>query len=225
MTGFYILVDFTYYTITEFLISLPIQIITIITINVLLIDCFVCVAISMTIVYYFLLKITSINKMLNNLVISKHQNLLINSTQTIYYYITEHHNICKTFNKFNNCWKRLYLTFFLTIVPVSLTFLHQLLFENIIVTVRMIYVIALIGIYNVLFLINYLLGLYSLRLHKMCKKLPRLQWHINVWPFRMRFKLKLLMCFERLSSNRKLGVNIGSYAVMTFPTFSKVCIV
>ena len=38
----------------------------------------------------------------------------------------------------------------------------------------------------------------------------------------MRFKLKLLMCFEKLSSDRKLGMSIGSLGVMTLPLFSKV---
>ncbi len=40
----------------------------------------------------------------------------------------------------------------------------------------------------------------------------------------MRTKIKLLTCFERLSSERKIGFSIGSIAVMTFPLFSQVYI-
>ncbi len=38
-------------------------------------------------------------------------------------------------------------------------------------------------------------------------------------------KIKLLACFERLSSNRKIGFSIGSIAVVTFPLFYKVIVV
>jgi hypothetical protein len=40
----------------------------------------------------------------------------------------------------------------------------------------------------------------------------------------MRTKIKILSCFERLSSERKIGFSIGSIAVMTFPLFSQVYI-
>jgi hypothetical protein len=62
----------------------------------------------------------------------------------------------------------------------------------------------------------------SSKIHKGAKRLSRFQWKINGWPFRTRTKIKILITFERLSSDRKIGFTIGSLAVMTFPLFYRV---
>jgi hypothetical protein len=62
----------------------------------------------------------------------------------------------------------------------------------------------------------------SSKIHKTGKRLSRLQWKINGWPFRARTKIKILTTFERLSSDTKIGPSIGSLVVMTFPLFYRV---
>ena len=137
-------------------------------------------------------------------------------------YMYEHNDICVTYRPFNSYLKNLYLILQLTIIPVSLILLHNIIFENIIINVRILYSIVLINMYFILFGVQFMFALYSQRLHKMCKKLSQLQWRINGWPFRMRFKLKLLIYFERLNSSRRLGMSIGPIIVMTFPVFAQV---
>ncbi|XP_054166217.1 uncharacterized protein LOC128963728 [Oppia nitens] len=69
---------------------------------------------------------------------------------------------------------------------------------------------------------NYLMAYLSSKFHQMCKPLARIQWRLNSRSFGLRFKLKLLAYFERLSCNRKIGLNVGPFGAMTFPMFQLV---
>ena len=215
----YMAIVYTFYTFKQFLLAFVFQMITVLTTCLLFMDALVSAAIFLVVTYYFRLKINSINNLLVNVSVNNRYLVPI-----INKYITDHDAFCNTIQKFNNFFKDLYLVFIITVFPVSLIVLHSVLFEELLYFLRLFYVVTLVFVFVCLVGIQFLLASNSTRTHKMCKKLSRLQWRINGDVFRIRFKLKLLQCFERLSSDRKLGASIGPLGVMTFPLFYKVCL-
>ena len=145
------------------------------------------------------------------------------NTAIIDKYIKYHQMICIQFKLMNKCVTVINYTMMFIFIPDTLILLHQLFFDPLNGFIKVLFVLTLVMLYMPLIGAQFMFALHSKRLHQMCVKLSRLQWRVNGWPFRMRFKLKLLICFEKLSSDRKLGANIGSLGVMTFPKFYKVC--
>ena len=135
-------------------------------------------------------------------------------------YLSEHDYLCKQVTIFNNYWQHVYLLFLMTIVPLSLIILHQLLFANYNSFQNAFILMSLLCAYTILFGVQYFLAQFSVKIHKMYRKLSRIQWSLNG----LRFKLKLLNRFERLSGRKKIGISIGSLIIITFPVLSKVCI-
>ena len=170
--------------------------------------------------YYEHLRIENIN----NHVKSVYDGLDRNKVHRAVKAFTEEHNrYCTHINAVNMYWKNMYLAFFATIIPINLTILHQLLFEDIPIQLRLFFFVCIFGSNILLFGVQYCFALYScLKIHSMYAKLSRLQWCLNGYPFRMRIKFKLIMCFERLTSTKhRIGFTMGSI-VYTMPLFAAV---
>jgi hypothetical protein len=171
--------------------------------------------------YYFGVRVEKINKIINDLIVSNqmsgHQ-----ISSAIKLFICEHNQICTQLSNYNQFWKKLYFSFIFTIIPMNLCFLHQFLFENLKFYIRAVFGFSIVIQLIVIFFFQFLIASISSKIHKTGKRLSRLQWKINGWPFRTRTKIKILTTFERLSSDRKIGFTIGSLAVMTFPLFYRV---
>ena len=102
--------------------------------------------------------------------------------------------------------------------------MHQLLFEDIPLHLTLYYVACIICTDSLLFGVQYCFALYSVKIHSMYAKLSRLQWCLNGYPFLMRIKMKLIMCFERLTSTKhRIGFTMGSI-VFTMQLFAMVTI-
>ena len=138
-------------------------------------------------------------------------------------YIRDHNKLANKVMKLNNFWKSYILTMVMTVSPISLILLDQVLFENGDTLTKIVYIFALFFCYLLLFILQYFLASFSAKMPKMCKKLSHFQWIFKRRFFSLGFKLKLLMYFERLSSKqKKIGFSVGSLAVVTFPLFSGV---
>ncbi len=173
------------------------------------------------IVYYFRVRAENINKIIDDLIdsnqMSGHQ-----ISSAIKSFICEHNQICTQLFNYNQFWKKLHFVFIFTVIPMNLNSLHQFLFENMEFYMRAVFGLSILIQLIVIFFTQFLIASLSSKVHKTGKRLSRLQWKINGWPFRARTKIKILTTFERLSSDRKIGLSIGSLAVMTFPLFYKV---
>jgi len=201
--------------------SLFIQIITWIYLIIFGINSLITTTFVYLISYYFNLKTNKMNRNLNVLLNSKRLNSYQVSI-TVKSFIFEHNQICVQISSFNKFWKKLYLIFVFTVIPMSLCFLHQFLSEEIELFVRFYIGFAVLVEFVVIFFFQFMIASISSSMHKSVNNLSRLQWAMNGWLFRTRTKIKLLACFERMSSKRKIGFSIGSLAVMTFPLFYKV---
>jgi hypothetical protein len=173
------------------------------------------------IAYYFGVRAKKINKIINDLIdsnqMSGHQ-----ISSAIKLFICEHNQICTQLLNYNRFWKKLYFSFIFTIIPMNLCLLHQFLFEKLIFYNKAVFGFSILIQLIFIFLVQFMVASLSSKIHKTGKRLSRLQWKINGWPFRARTKIKILNTFERLSSDRKIGFTIGSLAVMTFPLFYRV---
>jgi hypothetical protein len=170
--------------------------------------------------YYFCLKSQKINDSIKGLVNDNQHNIL----RTIKLALIEHNELCSEIHNHNMITKKLYMYAVFNNIPINLFMLHQYLFEDLKFYVQIIVVFIITMQSLVIFVFQYYFASLSTSIHKPLKILSRLQWNLNGWPFRMRTKMKLLSCIERLGSNRKIGLTIGSIAVMTFPLFSQVYI-
>jgi len=170
--------------------------------------------------YYFCLKSQKINDSIKGLVNDNEHNIL----RTIKLALIEHNELCSEIHSHNKITKKLYMYAVFNNIPINLFMLHQYLFEDLKFYVQIIVVFIITMQSLTIFVFQFYFASISASIHKPLKILYRLQWNLNGWPFRMGTKIKLLSYFERLSSNRKIGVTIGSIAVMTFPLFSQVYI-
>ncbi len=184
----------------------------------LVINSFLTLALVYIIQYYLYLKIRNMNENIANLL----KNKKINSIESIKSALIEHNGICEEISDLNKISKSLYFTFVFVMIPINLLLLHQYLFEDLKFYIKIGALFLIIVQSIAIFFFQFYFASCSASMHKSVKILAKLQWKINGWPFRTRTKIKLLACFERLSSNRKIGFSIGSIAVMTFPLFYKV---
>ena len=167
--------------------------------------------------YDFHLRVNQLNDWFKT-VISKTNEKLID--KMVNKYMTEHNRLCIKLNNLNQFWKNIWLLLLLTSFPATLALLHQVLFEDLDLILRIIFILTILTFYSVIFIVQYLLASLSAKMHKMCKTLSRIQWTLKG----LRHKLKVLTYFERLSSSqRRLGISIGSMAAITFPLFAGVC--
>ena len=137
-------------------------------------------------------------------------------------FINEHHRLCCRVNKFARIWKDAYLAGILAECPTTLVILHLVLFETMDYYMTIMYIIALIDAYVILFVLQYFFASLSHKMHKQCKLLARIQWLFNRNNSNLRIKLKIQTYFERLSSKKRIGFSIGTLVVITFPLFAGV---
>ena len=139
-------------------------------------------------------------------------------------FIEEHNDFCRLFHLYNKFWSRVYLTFFLTLIPLNLIWLHTFFFEQIDQKFRIFIGFTSFVLTLMIFILQYSFAYISNQIHKNTKILSKLQWRLNGWPFRLQNKLKLMTYFERLSNTRKIGLSLGPTVVLTFPVFAQVLI-
>ena len=171
--------------------------------------------------YYQHIRIRQINKTIENIYNEPSSNSSTQISLSVKKFSEEHNRFCSQIFQYNNYWKELNLLFLATAFPINLSATHQIMFENLDIEIRSLYLINILVHNTVLFGLTLSYASFSQKIHKMCSNLSRLQWRISSNPFCLRTKFKLLMCFERLSSRKKIGVSFGG-TVMTFPLFSKV---
>jgi hypothetical protein len=106
---------------------------------------------------------------------------------------------------------------------MNICFTHQFLFGSLGLYVQFFFGLTVFIELIVIFLFQFLTASVSTKIHKSEKYLARIQRNITKRSlFCLRIKFKLLTYFERLRSNRKIGLAIGSVAVMTLPLFYRV---
>ena len=199
------------------MLSIFFQLISSISFTTLFIDGFVAAAFLLLLCYYEHLRINKINY---------HVKSVHNSVETpnvhraVKAFTEEHIRYCNHINAVNQFWKNLLLAFFVTILPTNLIMMHQVLFEDIPLELRLLFIVCMLVTDSILFGVQYSFALFSVKIHSMYAKLSRLQWCLK--PSRMRIKWKLIMCFERLTSAKhRIGFTMGSI-VFTMPLFAMV---
>ena len=136
--------------------------------------------------------------------------------------MVEHNTFCTTLHLYNKFWSKLYLAFVLMLLPTNLMWMQQFFFEQLEPVAR-IFIGFTISVWLLqIFFIQLAFARMSQQSHKTVKMLSKIQWRLNGWPFRLNNKIKLMTYFERLSSNRKIGVTIGPTIVLTLPVFAQV---
>ena len=218
-----------FFDLEGFLVSLIFQILIRISFHTFLYDSWVAVPSAAVIGFAGNLLIAKINSKIcyvfdgNVLLFQKSLNIHIH--KSVKQFTEEHNQFCRTLSEYNRFWSRLYFAFLLTLIPINLIWLHQLLFEDLGYEIRLFIgftsVVWILQIYVLQWCFAYL----SKQIHKTTKKLSQLQWRLNGWPFRLHTKLKLMAYFERLSDPKRIGLTLGpTSVVLTVQLFSQVLI-
>ncbi len=184
----------------------------------LIINGYLTLAVAYIGLFYLQLKCQKMNDTIMSLV----KNKKTNSIEKIKSALIEHNGICEEISDMNKITNKLYFAVVFVMIPINLLLLHQYLFEDLKFYIKIIALFLIIVQSIAIFLFQFYFASISSSMYKPRQNLLKLQWKINGWPFRTRTKIKLLTCFERLSSDRKIGLSIGSLAVMTFPLFYRV---
>jgi hypothetical protein len=137
-------------------------------------------------------------------------------------FIERHNRLCERLRDYNRFSSYLVLNQLMCVIPLNLICWHQLLFERLSLKIKIIYFIANISWVSYTLGFIFFSALLSLRLHSMCKRLAQIQWQLSGWIVRLRMKLKIMTYFERLSSDRKLGLTMGPFGAATIRAFYMV---
>ena len=177
------------------------------------------------IVFYIMIKfIKKINSIILNIdrpirLFVKHQYI----HRTTCKFIIMHNHFCHTMYKLNFLFSRLLLLACLLLsMPSNLINLQQILVENVELEWKLFQAITSMSVLLVSCMIQYWLAYLSKEAHRTTVHLSRLQWRINGQPFGLRHKIKLMSYFERLSSNRKIGITMGPTITLTMNIFAQV---
>ena len=138
-------------------------------------------------------------------------------------FIVNHNDLCSKLADYNHFWSHLVFIAFLCLIPINLIITHQFLFENNRLEFKIFSGFMIIVCHIFIFVFQFIAAVLSLRIHRSAKRLSQLQWKAMGWPYRLRFKIKILCYFERLASAKKIGITIGPLGAFTIPLFYKVC--
>ena len=178
-------------------------------------------AVTIIITYYLHLSIDAINSQFNAVLKESHLKPQILYSE-IKYYFTEHNNCCKQIRDINALMQNLWLIFLITLVPASMIIMHQVIFEEMDYSIKILLIETDLIWFLLFFITQYFMASVSRKLHSMGKHLPRLQSSLKRVYFSFGFKIKVLTYFESLISRRKIGLSIGSLSVITSTLFAQV---
>ena len=215
----FLILNISYFNFKQFILSLIFQMIILITWSSIWTDSIVSMVFTIVTMYYENMRIDKVNKLIDNVDHYNRDQL----QRAIDQYIEQHNRYCTHIWTINELFKIIYLAFLIAYIPINLLLLHQVLFQSLTITIRLLLISCIFGNDFILFGLQYEFALLSAKVHKMCSKVSRLQWSLNGYPFRMRTKLKILMCFERLSAKDKIGIAVANNT-MTLTLFSMVSI-
>ena len=214
---FFSAINLKFYTIKMMIPSLPFQLAYYTFIGSFLMDTMVFATIVPLLAYYEHLRINKINRQLVQRVNNKSNSNVVQ--KTVKSFTEEHNRYCTHIQAINQFWKIPMLLFMVSALPFNLTMMHQLLFEAIPIMTRFLFAFGILIHGSLLFGVQYCFALLSVKIHRMYAKLSRLQWCLN--RRQMSVKLKLIICFKRLVSKKKIGITFGS-VVFVMPLFTKV---
>ena len=146
----------------------------------------------------------------------------INILNSIRKFIMLHNHYSTIMYKINYLYSRLLLACLLLCMPANLIIINFSLFENTALEVKLLISCLAFNISGLMIILLYVLAYLSKESHRTTIHLSRLQWRINGQPFGLRHKIKLMSYFERLSSNRKIGITIGPTVTLTMNIFFQV---
>ena len=196
------------------------------TTNTFIIDTLISIISIFVISYPNIMFLNNINKnfikFFNNQESKLDKIINISRIRSIKQFILDHNKFCQTLNDYNRFWSQIYLWVVLTMLPINLMLLHTVLFEPMPIISRLIIALLIIACSFVIFIIQFAIADISRQIHKTSVKLSQIQWRLNGWLFRTNNKIKLMAYFERLSSNKKIGISIGPTIVITIPVFAQV---
>ena len=208
-----------FYNSKMFLLSLFFQITSTIAVLSFFIDATMAAILVILLSFYQHLRINKINRKII-LAYDSDDNAQVH--RAVKEFTEEHNRYCTHINAVNQFWKNFYLAFFTTMIPINLIIMHQILFEDITLQLRLLFIFCNFNSTFLIFVVQWTFAQLSVKIHSMYAKLSRLQWSLNGYPFRTRLKWKLIMCFERLTSTKhRIGITMGSI-VFTIPLFIKV---
>jgi hypothetical protein len=136
--------------------------------------------------------------------------------------IFEQDNICSQLATINRFIKTPYAIALLFIFPLSLSLLHQVLFEQLDVIWRIFFTLGVLFTWAFIFINLSDAAKVCKAIHSTRKKLCLLQWSLKGGIFAARTKIKLLAAFERVSHQEAVGFTVKNLYVITMAFFYRV---
>jgi hypothetical protein len=187
-----------------------------------LIDIYFSVTFFYLICHYFHLKSQKLNKRILLLIKISRFNIPSLKNSSMAKLVMDHNCFCTKVKRYNEFWQKPFLSFLIALIPSNLFVLHQLSFEETKTYILIINTTVVLYEFFFIFFLSYYTSALSQQIHDSAKKLLLLQ--LRCTGLTINNKLKLMTCFERLSSKRKIGFSLGPLSVMTYPIFQLVSI-
>ena len=209
-----------FYTFEQFLVALFAQISTLLVLTCFMFTAIIGLTMATILTMTLYLRIGSINISFADILLPRNFNNQTWMRRYAMQYLKDHNKLCCDVNDINKWWQSVTLGVLVTMIPVHLLLMHQFLFEDIEPLIKLFYLLSLIFIFLMLFVSYYVYALISVKMHRMSKILSIIQW--NIERMDLRLKLEIMTYFERLNHQKRIGLKIGTFFVMTYPILAKV---
>ena len=203
---------------TQIIQSLALQLIFFVGLYYLLIEILITITFFYIICYYFQRKVMKLRNSILNIKYSMKTRKKVRYS-SITNTIEDMDFICSKISKYNKFWKSVVLYFILTMIPVNLCSMNQLIWSDLNFYVIILTVLFIVYTWIFIFFISYCMATISYHIHNNIDDLLSIQYKIigNV-----HLKVKLLNSFERISNAKKIGFEVKNLFVMTYPTLYRV---
>ena len=217
----YLVISFEFYTIEEYLLSLPCGFMILFSGYNGYVDTHIASLFFYLIFYFIKLRSERLNERLQNLLANSGHVDSVRLARMADQLIEQHNSICRQTKSFNKFWSKYLLYILISLMPLNLFLLHQVMFKEM-QAITLLFNCFMVGLsWIFIFLVSFFASLVPKSMKLTAKKLFKLQMIIDSRSSSgVRTKLKILSAFEMNSTS--IGFSVGLLFLMTKTTFSKV---
>ena len=132
--------------------------------------------------------------------------------------MSEHNNICAQIIAYNKFWRKYLLYLLLSLIPLNLFFLNQVLFKSMQLIPFLLNCTVILISWGFVFFVSFCASIIPKLMTKTADKVFRLQMTNRI---NAKTKLKIMSCYERVG-HKRIGFTVGTLFTMTNTALFKV---
>jgi hypothetical protein len=220
----YIGISIEFYTIEQYLYSVGFGLLILISCYYMGYDTNTASGFLYLLFHFIRLRIETLNNKMKQMITDHRNGKDTTNTLRVSRQLVDHHIIiCRQINQFNKFWSKYLLFLLITLIPLNLFLLNQVLFKDMQLYSYALNCFIVFISWVFVFFVSFCASQIPKGMHLTANKLYTIQTIIseNNGPFNANIKLALLMCYEGVANSR-VGFTVSSLFLMTNTVLFKV---